>query len=231
MIGTLINVVLILAGTALGMLLRKGIPDRVKDAVMMGMGLCVMLIGVNGAIKTGDTLCVIVCVALGAMIGAALDLEKQLDRLGKFAETKLGGQGNGNSISQGFVTASLVYCVGAMAIVGAIDSGIRGDHTTLIAKGIIDGVTAIIFTSTMGIGVGLSAVAVFVYQGAIALLATWLAPVLSDTIINEMGAVGSLLVIGIGFNMLYSDKHIPVGNLLPAIFLPMLYLPLAGLFG
>lgn len=231
MIGTLINVVLVLAGTAIGLLVRKGIPDRIKDAVMNGMGLCVILIGIAGAIKSADTLCVIVSMAIGGMIGSALDIEKQLDRLGKFAERKLGAKaGGGTSISQGFVTASLVYCVGAMAIVGAIDSGIRGDHTTLIAKGIIDGVTAIIFTSTMGIGVGLSALAVFVYQGSIALLATWIAPILTEAIIIEMGAVGSLLVIGIGFNMLYPEKHIPVGNLLPAIFLPMAYLPIAALF-
>ena len=230
MIGTLINVVLIFVGCGIGLLLRKGIPDRMKDAVMMGMGLCVILIGINGAIKTQDTLCVIVSMAIGGMIGSALDIEKRLDQLGKFAERKLGANASsGTSISKGFVTASLVYCVGAMAIVGAIDSGIRGDHTTLIAKGIIDGVTAIIFTSTMGIGVALSTVAVFVYQGAIALLANWVSPILTNAVITEMGAVGSLLVIGIGLNMLY-DKHIPVGNMLPAIFLPILYLPIAGLF-
>ena len=229
MIGTLINVALILAGCLLGLLLRKGVPERVKTAVMMGMGLCVILIGISGAIKTNDTLCVIVCMAVGGVIGSALDIEKRLDTFGGFVERRLGGSQSG--VSKAFVTASLVYCVGAMAIVGAIDSALRGDHSTLIAKGIIDGVTAVIFTSTMGVGVFLSAAAVLVYQGLIALLAGWLSPILTDAIINEMGAVGNLLVAAIGLNMIYDNKHIPVGNLLPAIFLPMAYVPLAALIG
>jgi len=119
--------------------------------------------------------------------------------------------------------------VGAMAIVGAMDSGLRGDHSTLIAKSILDGVFAIFFTSSLGIGVGLSAVSVFVYQGSIALLAGWIEPLLSDAIITEMSAVGGLLIAGIGLNMIY-DKHILVGNMLPAIFLPMAYVPLIALF-
>ena len=229
MIGTLINTVLILVGSGLGLLLRKGIPERLKTTVMLAMGLSVVLIGVSGAIKTADTMCVVVSMAVGSLLGSALDIERHLDDLGKFAERKLGGSGTEGSISKGFVTASLVFCVGAMAIVGAIDSGINGNHTTLITKGIIDGISAIIFTSTLGIGVALSAVAVFVYQGLIALLATWVAPILTDTVVNEMSAVGGLLIIGIGLNLIY-DKHIPVGNMLPAIFMPLIYLPVAALF-
>lgn len=238
MIGTIINTVLILLGSALGLLLRKGIPERMKQTVMMAMGLSVILIGMSGALKTADTMCVVVSMALGSLLGSALNIERRLDDLGKFAERKLGGSSQEGSISKGFVTASLVFCVGAMAIVGSIDSGIRGDHATLITKGIIDGVSAIIFTSTLGIGVALSAAAVFVYQGSIALLATWVAPVLTDAIVNEMSAVGGLLIIGIGLNLI-RDKHIPVGNMLPAIFMPLIYLPVlawlkplfAGIFG
>ena len=230
MIGTLINVVAVLAGTALGLLLRKGIPERMRETVMQGLALCVVLIGVSGAIKTGDTMCVIVSMVVGGLLGSAVNIEHRLDQLGALAERKLvRNQGEGSTFAKGFVTASLVYCVGAMAIVGAMDSGLRGDHSTLIAKAALDGVSAIFFASTMGVGVGLSAVAVLVYQGAIALLATWIAPILTDPIINEMSAVGSLLIIGIGLNMLY-DKHIAVGNLLPAIFVPMAYVPLAALF-
>ncbi|MBQ8313812.1 MAG: DUF554 domain-containing protein [Clostridia bacterium] len=230
MIGTLINVVAVLAGTALGLLLRKGIPERMRETVMQGLALCVVLIGVSGAIKTGDTMCVIVSMVVGGLLGSAVNIEHRLDQLGALAERKLvRNQGEGSTFAKGFVTASLVYCVGAMAIVGAMDSGLRGDHSTLIAKAALDGVSAIFFASTMGVGVGLSAVAVLVYQGAIALLATWIAPILTDPIINEMSAVGSLLIIGIGLNMLY-DKHIAVGNLLPAIFVPMVYVPLSALF-
>jgi len=230
MIGTLINVVMILCGCALGLLLRKGLPQRLQTTVMKALGLSVILIGISGALKTADTMCVIISMAAGSLLGSAVDIEGRLNQLGDFAERKLGRFGGGGNISKGFVTASLLYCVGAMAIVGSIDSGIRGDHSTLIAKGILDGVSAVVFTSTLGIGVALSAVAVLVYQGAIALLASWIAPVLSDAMIAEMSAVGGLLIVSLGLNLLYEKERIPVGNMLPAIFVPLLYLPIAGLF-
>ena len=229
MLGTLINAALILAGTAVGLLLRRGLPERVKQAILMAMGLSTVLIGLMGAVKTTDTLGVILCMAVGTLLGSLIDLERQLDRLGRWVEHRL-GQAAGEGVSRAFVSTSLIYCVGAMAVVGSIDSGIRGDHTTLIAKGIIDGVTAIVFASTMGIGVGLSAVSVFVYQGTIALLAGLLSPVLTDAVVTEMSAVGGLLIACIGLNLIY-DKRIPVGNMLPAIFLPLAYLPLRALFG
>ena len=230
MVGTLINTVAILVGTALGLLLRKGIPERLRETVVQGQGLCVILIGLSGALKTGDTLCMIICMVAGALIGAAINIEKRLNDLGTFLERKVTrGQGETGSVAKGFVSASLLFCVGAMAIVGAMDSGLRGDHSTLIAKSALDGISAIFFASSLGIGVGLSAFAVLIYQGAIALLAMWIEPLLTVTVITEMSAVGGLLIVGIGLNMIY-DKHIPVGNLLPAIFLPMLYIPLTGLF-
>ena len=230
MVGTLINTVAILVGTALGLLLRKGIPDRLRETVVQGQGLCVILIGLSGALKTGDTLCMIICMVAGALIGAAINIEKRLNDLGAFLERKVTrGTGETGSVAKGFVTASLLFCVGAMAIVGAMDSGLRGDHSTLIAKSALDGISAIFFASSLGIGVGLSAFAVLIYQGAIALLAMWIEPLLTEAVITEMSAVGGLLIAGIGLNMIY-DKHIPVGNLLPAIFLPMLYIPLTGLF-
>lgn len=230
MVGTLINTVAILVGTALGLLLRKGIPERLRETVVQGQGLCVILIGLSGALKTGDTLCMIICMVAGALIGAAINIEKRLNDLGTFLERKVTrGQGETGSVAKGFVSASLLFCVGAMAIVGAMDSGLRGDHSTLIAKSALDGISALFFASSLGIGVGLSAFAVLIYQGAIALLAMWIEPLLTETVITEMSAVGGLLIAGIGLNMIY-DKHIPVGNLLPAIFLPMLYIPLTGLF-
>lgn len=230
MVGTLINTVAILVGTALGLLLRKGIPERLRETVVQGQGLCVILIGLSGALKTGDTLCMIICMVAGALIGAAINIEKRLNDLGAFLERKVTrGQGETGSVAKGFVSASLLFCVGAMAIVGAMDSGLRGDHSTLIAKSALDGISALFFASSLGIGVGLSAFAVLIYQGTIALLAMWIEPLLTETVITEMSAVGGLLIAGIGLNMIY-DKHIPVGNLLPAIFLPMLYIPLTGLF-
>lgn len=229
MIGTLINTVAILVGTALGLVLRRGIPERMRSTVIQGQGLCVILIGISGALKTADTLGMIVCTVAGGLIGAAINIEKRLDDLGAFLERKVSKQsGETGSIAKGFVTASLMFCVGAMAIVGAMDSGLRGDHSTLLAKSALDGISAVFFASSLGIGVGLAAFAVLIYQGAFALLAMWLEPLLSAEMIAEMGAVGGLLIVGIGLNMIY-DKHIAVGNLLPAIFMPMLYIPLTGL--
>ncbi len=229
MIGTIINALAILAGTALGLLLRKGIPDRLRDTVMQGQGLCVILIGLMSAIETQDMTCCIICMVLGSLLGAWIDIERRLDGLGQAIEHRVSPNGEKGSIAKGFVSASLLFCVGAMAIVGSMDSGLRGDHSTLIAKSVLDGVTAIFFTASLGVGVGLSAFSVFLYQGAIALLAMWLEPLLTTAVITEMGAVGGLLIMGIGLNMIY-DKRIPVGNMLPAIFLPMAYLPLVALF-
>jgi len=229
LIGTLINVIAIILGTLLGLLLRKGIPQRLQDSISQGQGLCVILIGLSGALKTADVTCLIICMVVGSLLGAWIDIEKRLNDLGKAIERKVSPDGAEGSIAKGFVTASLVFCVGAMAIVGSMDSGLRGDHSTLIAKSILDGVFAVIFTSSLGWGVGLSALAVLVYQGSIALLAMWIEPLLTTSIITEMSAVGGLLIMGIGLNMVYDKHHIPVGNMLPAIFMPMAYLPLIAL--
>ncbi len=232
MIGTLINSALILLGTALGLMLRRGIPDRVREGLLAAMGLSTVLIGLKGAFGTTDTLCVILCMAFGTVIGCALNLELRLDRFGKWMEKKLSflpGASEEGSLSKGFVTCTLIYCVGAMAIIGSISSSLRNDHSTLIAKGVIDGLTAVVFTSSMGLGVGLSAFSVLLYQGTISLLALWISPILTDLVITEMSAVGGLLIAAIGLNLVY-DKHIPVGNMLPSIILPPLYLAVSGLF-
>ena len=230
MIGTLINTVAILLGTAVGLLFRRSLNDRLKDTVVQGEGLCVILIGLSSALKTGDTMCVIICIVAGGLIGSAVNIERRLNQLGGVLERRFAAGQQEGSLAKGFVSASLIYCVGAMAIVGAMDSGLRGDHSTLIAKSMLDGVTSIFLAGSMGAGVGLSAFAVLVYQGLIAILAGWLEPLLTARIIAEMGAVGGLLIAGIGLNMVYEKQHIPVGNMLPAIFLPMLYVPIAGLF-
>ncbi|HIU19188.1 MAG TPA: DUF554 domain-containing protein [Candidatus Limiplasma stercoravium] len=227
MIGTLINVAAILVGVALGLVLRRGMKPRVSQTVMQGVGLSVVLIGLSGALETENTLLVILSMVLGGVAGSLLDIQARMDRLGQWAQRRLsrGGEGADNTFAQGFVTASLVFCVGAMAVVGALDSGIRGDHSTLIAKSALDGVAAAVFASSMGVGVMLSAVPVLVYQGLIALLGTVVAPLLSDSVITEMSAVGGLLIAAIGLNMVL-DKDIKVANLLPAILVPFLYFPI-----
>lgn len=230
MIGTLINCAAILLGSALGLLLRRGMKESISKTVMQGVGLSVMLIGLMGAIKTSNTLLVILSLVIGGIVGAMIDIDASMNRLGAYAQRKLShGADSSNTFAKGFVTASLVYCVGAMAVVGALDSGIRGDHSTLIAKAILDGITAVVFTSSLGIGVMLSAVPVLIYQGVIALLGNAVAPFLSDAVITEMSAVGGLLILAIGINMLL-DQNIKVANLLPAILVPFLYFPIAQLF-
>lgn len=231
MIGTLINVAAILLGTLIGCLLRKGIRANWNQTIMQGLGLCVLMIGITGVIKTQDAMGMIVAVIMGGFLGAVVNIEGRLDKLGQRAQKMLAGKGGAgeSTVGKAFVTASLIYCVGAMAIVGAMDSGLRGDHSTLIAKSALDGVMSIILASTMGPGVALAALAVLIYQGAIALLAQWVAPLMTDAVVREMSATGGLLIIGIGLNILY-DKHIYVGNLLPAIFVPIAYIPLMTLF-
>ncbi len=201
MIGTLINTAAILLGGAIGLLLRKGLRKDISDTVMQGLGLCVLLIGITGALKTQNTLLVILSMVVGGVLGAWINIEKRLNRMGEYAQRRLVREGDGGSFAKGFVTASLVFCVGAMAVVGALDSGIRGDHSTLIAKAALDGVAALIFAGTMGPGVLLSALPVLVYQGLIALLGQWIAPILSDEVVREMSAVGGLLIVGLGLNM------------------------------
>lgn len=230
MIGTLINCAAIVLGSALGLLIRRGLKTSVANTVMQGVGLSVILIGLMGAIKTQNTLLVILSMVLGGVVGSLINIDERMNRLGAFAQRKLThGDGSASTFAKGFVTACLVYCVGAMAVVGALDSGIRGDHSTLIAKAALDGITAVIFTSSLGIGVMLSAVPVLIYEGLIALLGTAIAPLLSEAVIIEMSAVGGLLIAAIGINMLL-DKDIKVANLLPAILIPFLYFPIYQLF-
>ena len=230
MIGTLINCAAIILGSAFGLLLRRGMKDSIAKTVMQGVGMSVILIGVTGAIETSNTRLVILSMVIGGVAGAWIDIDGKMNQLGAWAQKKLTrSEDESNTFAKGFVTASLVYCVGAMAVVGALDSGIRGDHSTLIAKAALDGITAIIFSSSLGIGVMLSAVPVLIYQGAIALLGNAIAPLLSDVVVQEMSAVGGLLIMGIGVNMLL-EKDIKVANLLPAILIPFIYYPIAQLF-
>ena len=230
MIGTLINCIAIIIGAAAGLLVRRGMNESISKTVMQGVGLSVILIGLTGAIKTSNTLLVILSMVIGGVIGSLIDIDARMNQLGAWAQNKLTkGDDENNTFAKGFVTASLIFCVGAMAVVGSLDSGIRGDHSTLIAKAALDGVTSIILASSLGIGVMLSAVPVLVYQGAIALLGTAIAPLLSDLVVTEMSAVGGLLIMAIGINMLL-ETEIKVANLLPAILIPFLYYPILQLF-
>mgnify|MGYP004573592541 CR=1 FL=1 len=228
MIGTLINCTAIVAGSLLGLLFRRSMKESLSRTISQGVGLSITLIGVMGAVKTENTLLMILSMVLGGIIGSLVDIEGRMNRLGDWAQSKLVREGDG-SFAKGFVTASLMFCIGAMAVVGALDSGIRGDHSTLIAKAALDGVISVMLASSLGVGVMLSAVPVLVYQGSIALLGNQIAPFLSNAVVREISAVGGLLIVSIGLNMVL-DKNIRVANLLPAILIPFLYYPIYQLF-
>lgn len=225
--GTIVNALAVIAGAFVGLLVRRfssgkkkeGRLSELPDALMKGVGLCVMLIGITGAIQTKNIMIVIISMVVGAAIGTLLALEKGITRLGEFIESKT--QGKLGSITQGFVSASLLFCVGSMAIVGSLNSGLKGDHEMLYAKSLLDMISAAIFATTMGWGVIFSAAFVFLYQGAITLAASALAPVLSEVAINEMTAVGSLIIIALSLNLLGLTK-IKVMNYVPAILIPIL---------
>lgn len=220
--GSFINVALVLVGSGLGLLLKKGLPERVSDAVMKALGLCVLFIGIDGCLEGENTLVAVISMAVGTIIGSAIDLDKHLNNFAAKIEKKFSKKSDGKSnFAQGFVAATLLYCVGAMAIVGSLDSGISGDYSTLATKSVIDGVSSIVLASTLGFGVLLSCVPVFIYQGSITLLAGVVAPFLNDYTVGEMTCVGSLLIVAIALNMM-KITNIKVMNSLPAVFLPVL---------
>ena len=173
----------------------------------------------------------IVSMVVGTLIGEGIDLEDKINRLGQWVEKKFKGKKESQgktSIAEGFVTASLLFCVGAMSFVVSLQSGLQGNHEMLLNKSILDFVAAIIFASSLGIGVVFSAAFVFVYQGSITLLAQWISPFLTDTVINEMTCVGSVIIIGLALNMLGITK-LRVMNYVPAIFVPIVLVPLLTL--
>ncbi|CDO04843.1 putative membrane protein YdfK [Oceanobacillus picturae] len=217
--GTLVNGGLIIIGSILGLFFTK-IPERYKETVMHGIGLAVLLIGLQMAFTTEVIIIVLLSLLTGAIIGELLRLEEGLNRLGNWIGSKFTTKNDNFSVAQGFVTASLIFVIGAMSILGALDSGIRGDHEVLITKGILDGFVALVLTTTLGFGVILSAIPVVIYQGAIALLATqienWLPEAFLNGLIVELTAVGGLLIVAIGLNLLKLTQ-IRIGNLLPSI--------------
>jgi uncharacterized membrane protein YqgA involved in biofilm formation len=231
-LGTVVNAAAIIAGGVSGALLRSGLPERFRDTVMQALGLSIIMIGLSGALQgiyvvtSGDKLSrefimlMIFSLVGGAIIGELMNIEGKLERLGLWIQEKY--LKNSGNFAEGFVTASLVFCVGAMAIVGSLEDGLTGDTGTLFAKAVLDGVISVIFAATLGIGVAFSAIPVFLYQGLITLMAGFIKPWLTESVISQTSLVGSILIIAIGINVL-ELKRIKVGNLLPAIFIPFVY--------
>lgn len=232
MIATIINAGLVLLGSIIGLLFKNRISDCFATVITQALALCVLGIGISNVLKSSDTLCVIICLVLGTVIGEALRIEDRLDGAGEFLRRRLIREQGNSRFTEGFVTATLIYCIGAMAITGSIEAGLNHNYSILISKGVIDGVSSITFAAAMGVGVAFSVIPLTIYQGAITLLATVVGPYLGDAVIAGMTATGGTLIVGLAINMLnIPNVKIRVGNMLPGIFLPIIYIPIVNWLG
>ena len=219
--GALVNFTLVIIGGSIGMLFKRGIPERLRETLMKGMALCVLYIGISGLFEEGiNPLIAVLSLGIGSALGELIDIDKLVNRFAAFIENRVShGKGEGR-LAEGFVSATLLFCVGAMTVVGSIDSGISGDNTTLYSKSLIDCISAAVFASSLGAGVVLSAFPVLLIEGTLTILAAVVAPILTTCAVAHMSVIGSLLIIAISFNMMGITK-IKVMNILPAVFIPL----------
>ena len=223
MTGVIINVITVLLGSSIGLLFKKGIPEKVSKAAMTGLGACTLYIGISGSLAGENPLILIAAVVLGAITGTLLNIDGAINRLAESVEQKFSREGENVSIAEGLVSATLLFCVGSMTVTGSLQAGLTGDHSVLITKATLDLVSSMMLASSLGIGVLLAAVSVFVIQGGLVALAGLIAPLLSTGAVNEMTCAGSLLIIMIGTNLMGITK-IKVADFLPAIvFAPIIY--------
>ncbi len=217
MIGVLINAAAVIIGSLIGLLFKKGIPERFTDAIMIGIGLCTVYIGISGTLKGENTLILIFSIVTGTIIGTLMDIDKRVNAFGEWIGKRFKTtSGNSASVTEGFVTGSLLFCIGAMTIVGSLNAGLAGDNEMLFTKSVLDLISSAILSVSLGIGVLFSASFVLVFQGSIVLLAQFLKPILTDSAIAEITCAGSLIIIALGLNLIGITK-IKVANYLPAI--------------
>ena len=220
MIGTIANALAIIVGGIIGLLFKNIIPEKISEALLKAIGLEVIGIGINLMLSGENFTLLIISMVIGTIIGEGIDIEKKLDKIGAFIESKM--KNKESNVALGFVACTLVYCVGSMAIVGSIQSGLTGNHEILFSKAVLDGITAVTFAATMGVGVVFSGISVLVYQGTITMLASIMQSLLNPVVVSEMTAIGGVIIMGIGLNFLISNR-MRVGNMLPSIFIPIIY--------
>lgn len=225
MLGVIVNFATVIVGGTAGTLLKGGIPEKYRTLMQQGVALCVMMIGISGALETENMMLMIASVAIGAVIGTLIGIETGVEKLGQWAEDKFSKGG----FTEGFVNATLLYSIGSMTVVGSMNAGF-GNSETLLAKAALDFCTALIIGSAYGIGAAFATVPMTIYQGTIAMLAGVVKPYMSDEMILEMSAIGSVMTLALGLNMLGVTK-IKVANLLPAMFVPCVYYPVITLLG
>ena len=226
--GVIINVIAIVIGTMIGLFLKRGMSEKMSSHIMQGLALITFIIGLKGALVDQDMILLIVSISLGGYLGEMMQLEENIRKFAEWVQDKLSKEGAQNQLAEGFVSAVLIFCVGAMAVMGSLEAGLRNNHGILITKALIDGFASIILTTTKGAGVMLSALAILLYEGGMMVLAQFVAPYLSESIVYAMSAVGSLLLVALGLNLLELTK-IKVMNFLPAMFLPIVLIPLLSL--
>ena len=217
MSGNIINAAVIVVGSLIGVLFKNRISERFTKILTEGLGIGITIYGISQGITTGNPLVLFLSLGIGALIGEWINIDEKLNQIGDFFQSKMK---NATNVTQGFVSSSLIFCIGAMAIMGALQSGLQGNHEILYAKSFLDGTMSVVFASAMGIGVLLSAGTVFAYQGIIIVLSGFLSPYLVTEVITEMTAVGGVLIFAIGIDML-DIRKMKLGNLLPAIFVPI----------
>ncbi len=223
MLGVIVNVITVILGSCIGLLFKKGIPQKVSNAAMVGLGVCTLYIGISGSLCGENTLIIIASVVLGVISGTLLDIDGAINKLARNVETKFKRDSQTVSLAEGLVTATLLFCVGSMTITGSIQAGMTGDNSVIITKAALDFVSSMMLASSLGFGVLLASVSVLVIQGGLVLLAEFIAPFMSTGVINEMTCIGSILIIMIGTNLMGITK-IKVADFLPAIiYAPIIY--------
>lgn len=229
MIGVIVNTFTVLLGSAVGLLFKKSIPEKISNGIMTAIGLCTLYIGIDGALAGSNTIVLIVSMVLGTACGTLLDIDGALTRVGERVSGKLSKGGKNISVTEGFTTGCLVFCIGAMTIVGSLNSGLFGDHKLIYTKSVLDLISSCMFAGSLGIGVMFSAAFVFVFQGALVLLSGLLQNVLTDqAMVNELCCAGSVMIIGLGLNLVGVSRF-KIANMLPAlVFVPFVYMA-AGL--
>jgi len=214
-VGALINAAAIILGGAIGLLFKGKIPKNISGSITRVLGLCVCIIGISSAVN-GDLMLLVVSLLLGAIAGELIDIDKRMNNLGLYLQNKLSSKDAESTFAEGFVTTSLLFCVGAMAVVGSIESGLANDYSTIVTKSILDSVASMVFASYLGFGVLFSALPVLVYQGSIEFFAGYLQDVLTGSMVSQISAAGGVMIMALGFNMTLGAK-IKVANLLPGL--------------
>ena len=222
MLGVIVNTITVLIGSTVGLICKRAVPERITKAIMLAIGLCTVYIGISGTLEGENTLVLILSMVFGTAVGTAIDLDRRITQLGELVNRKFKRAHGGVSLTEGFVTASLLFCVGAMTIVGSLNAGLRGDNEMLFTKSLLDLISSCMLSVSLGMGVMCAAAFVFVFQGALVLLAQFLAPILSAAAIAEITCAGSLMILALGLNLIGLTKF-KVASFLPALFFAPLF--------